>query len=72
MNSRELKAERVKKGYSTSDMTRILGLKHTDTYRKKENGVSTFTNDEIITISNTLEFNGKMINLIFYDNRLPI
>ena len=72
MNSLELKAERIRLGYSGDDMKDLLGLKSKDTYYKKEQGVSRFTPDQIVIVSNALRLTPEKISLIFFDGKLPI
>ena len=72
MNSLELRAERVRKGLSTDDMARELGLNHGDSYSKKERGISRFKPDEIVRTAEVLGLSPKKINVIFFDGKLPL
>ena len=72
MNSLELKAERIRRGYTCDDMGKLLGLKSGDTYRKKEKGVTMFSPEQIAKIAVEFELPPDRTSLIFFDGKLPI
>lgn len=59
----ELKAQRVRKNLTQSDVAKILGIT-TFTYQRKENGVRSFTVEEAKKLSDTF---GKSIEEIFFN-----
>ena len=71
MNGLELQAERVRKGRSRRDIAEKLGLNY-DAYLRKEKGYSRFSPQQIIIVSKELELTADKINMIFFDNQLPI
>lgn len=71
MNSNELIAERVRRGKTRRYMAGVIGVDY-DAYLKKEKGLTKFTPDQIIAVSRDLELNADLINVIFFDNKLPI
>lgn len=50
----KLKAKRVEKGMTQTDMAKLIGIA-TATYNHKENGSATFSFNEILKILNILE-----------------
>lgn len=64
-----LKAERVKHGMKQADMAKKLGCS-TPAYNQKENGKRRFSQDEITTISETLQLSGDSIKDIFFANNI--
>lgn len=71
MNKKELKAERVRNGYSGRDMAELLGLRHGQSYYEKENGHNSFSIEQIITIAERFNLSMGRINQIFFDGKLP-
>ena len=71
MNSNELIAERVRRGKTRRQMAGLIGVDY-DAYRKKEKGITKFTPDQIVAVAKDLELSADLINVIFFDNKLPI
>ena len=69
MNSRELKAARVKKDYNQSEVAEYLNIA-LKTYSRKETGKVPFTPEEIVRLANLLDLSLKEIDVIFFDSRL--
>ena len=67
----ELKAERNRLRYKQRQMAEKLGISLA-AYNSKENGKSSFTDDEKKTISQMLHFTPYQMNKILYDGLLPI
>lgn len=65
----KLKGARVAKGYTQDCFGKAIGIT-LNTYNRKELGIVKFTTDEIIKISNLLEFTIEQVNDIFFDNKL--
>lgn len=65
----KLKGARVTKGYTQVSISKAIGIT-THTYNRKELGLVKFTIDEIIKISNLLEFTIEQVNEIFFNNKL--
>lgn len=70
MNSAELKAIRIKRGRSMTDMAKAIGVTR-DSYAKKESGRRGFKSEQIITVAAELNMSAQMVNLIFFDGMLP-
>ena len=69
MNTRELRAERIRQNKSVGYMAEVIG-KTNDTYAKKERGIVKFSPDEMVVISNDLCLSPAKFNAIFFDSRL--
>jgi DNA-binding XRE family transcriptional regulator len=65
----KLKGARVAKGYTQEKLAKAIGIT-LNPYNRKELGIVKFTTDEIIKISNLLEFTIEQVNEIFFDNKL--
>ena len=59
-----VKAERVAKGYTQTQMAELMGLARGQ-YNKRENGKISFTADELITLANLLGYNKDEIGIFF-------
>lgn len=59
-----VKAERVAKGYTQTQMAERMGLAR-DQYNKRENGRISFSADELITLANLLGYNKDEIGIFF-------
>lgn len=71
MNPVELKIQRMRKGKSIMQMAEALGLTY-DGYLRKEQGRVGFSMEQIVIMTEVLELTADLINIIFFDNRLPI
>ena len=71
MKPLELKAERVRRGYTQKDVAEGIGMK-LGTYNKKENGANEFSDLEKKQVSDFLRFTPYQLNHILYDDLLPI
>jgi len=71
MKPLELKAERVRRGYTQKDVAEGIGMKLAS-YNKKENGVNEFSDLEKKQLSDFLGFTPYQLNYILYDGLLPI
>ena len=71
MNSRELKAERIRQGKSVPYMCDLLGIKKS-AYYTKESGKTLFNPDEIALIVGDFGFSPQQTSLIFFDGKLPV
>lgn len=69
MNSRELKAERLKQNKSVKYMADLIG-KDPSSYRKKERGEVSFSIPEMVTISNDLRLSPARFSAVFCDSKL--
>lgn len=69
MNSRELRAERMKQNKSVEYMANII-RKNPSSYRKKERGKVAFSAPEMVAISNDLRFSPAKFNEVFFDSKL--
>ncbi len=69
MKKLELKAERIKQGKDGYYMAGLIDKSYS-MYSKKERGVSEFTPEEIVTISNDLKLTLPQINALFFDSKL--
>ena len=65
----KLKGARVTKGYTQESIAKKINIT-TKTYNRKELGMVRFSTDEIIKITNLLEFTVTQVNDIFFDNKL--
>ncbi len=63
---KELKEIRIRKGYSLSDMARVIG-KSSCNYLKKENGTVVFSVTEAIAIAKFLKVK---VEKIFFENNV--
>ena len=71
MKPLEIKGARTRLGYKQQYMADALRIS-VDSYRKKERGVTKFTDAEKVTVANILGLNGQQINDFFFDGKLPI
>lgn len=73
MNSRELKAQRVRLGLTQKDVSNQTSMTEPK-YCNKENGKEPFTLPELIELIPVLELEHdlKKISIIFFDGGLPI
>ncbi len=71
MKPLEIKGARTRLGYTQAYMAGILGICE-DSYRKKERGLVTFSDEEKILLVRTLGLTIQQFNDIFFDNQLPI
>lgn len=73
MNSRELKAQRVRVGLTQKDVAENTTMTEPK-YCNKENGKEPFTLPELIELIPVLELEHDLnkINIIFFDGGLPI
>jgi len=69
MNTRELRAERIRQDKSVEYMASVIG-KSNDTYAKKERGVVMFQPQEMCAIANDLHLSPADFNSIFFDKKL--
>lgn len=69
METNLLKAARVRKGMTQSDVASLIE-KNTDTYSKKERGLIYFTPAEIAKITGALELTFDECNAIFFNSNL--
>lgn len=65
--SRELKALRVKNGFTQKDIAEILGISETS-YNKRENGSLEFTISEIKKLKNIFNLSNDDIIRIFFSD----
>ncbi len=70
MNSLELKAARVKRGYKQTDVAKALNISITS-YAQKENGKRDFSETQRISLIRLLGLDLKDINAIFFNGELP-
>lgn len=70
METYELKAARVRLGYSGQAIADRLGVSK-QTYFGKEHGVRSFTDAEKLELVNYLHLSFEQFNMIFYDGKLP-
>ncbi len=71
MNTKELRAERVRKGKSILDMATALNITR-DAYSRRERGVTKFSAEQMAKVAKELELTIDKTNLIFFGNELPI
>lgn len=69
MNTRELRAERIRQNKTMEYMAKVI-QKTSDAYAKKERGVVKFSPEEIASVSNDLALSPDKMNLIFFDSKL--
>ena len=69
MNTRELRAERIRQDKDAKHMAQVIG-KSVDTYNKKERGEVKFDPKEMAAIQNDLLLSPEMFNIIFFDSSL--
>ncbi|MCX4355789.1 MAG: helix-turn-helix transcriptional regulator [Oscillospiraceae bacterium] len=70
MKSLELKAERVRRGYTQEQIAKELGVS-VAVYCLKENGKTAFTDAQKLALINFLGLTLQETNNIFYDGELP-
>ena len=70
MSPNKIKAKRVLKGFTQSQVAELLKMK-SQTYMLKEKGKSTFTDSEKISLAIALELTLQDVNEIFFDGLLP-
>ena len=70
MKAREVKAARVRMGYSQKQLAEKLGITLAS-YRNKENGHSPFKDDEKIIMARELQLTLQQVNDYFFDGMLP-
>lgn len=71
MNPLEIKGARVRLGYKQRDVADYLKIS-TNSYRKKESGIVRFTDDEKVKIARLFDWDGPMVNRIFFNGELPL
>lgn len=71
MNSNEIKAARIRAGYSTHDCALLLGITD-DAYRKKERGLIGFSDSDRIKLASAWGLNACQVNDYFFDGKLPV
>ena len=71
MKPLELKAARVRLGYSQQDIADLLEIS-IHSYHKKERGEVKFSDTEKIQVAKILGFTLEQLNYILYDGILPI
>lgn len=69
MNTRELKAARVRKGLTQMQVAQSLGLSLA-AYNKRENGGRPILLSELVPLAETLELSLHDINTIIFDGKL--
>ena len=70
MDSLKLEFARRAKGKSPKDLALAIG-KTENSYRKKERGEETFSDDEKVIIAKELELTLEQVSEIFFDGKLP-
>ena len=70
MDSREVKAERVRLGKSQQDVADILQIS-IRSYRNKENSIRPFSDGEKSRLTTLFGWSYEQMNQILYDNQLP-
>ena len=71
MNRREIKAQRIRLGLTQEKVAAELGM-NPHTYRKKESGSSPFSEDEKLSLAETLHLDPMQLNDFLFDGKLPI
>lgn len=66
----KLKAERVKRNLTQTDMCQLLNIHTVAAYSMKENGKRSFTQNEIKIISKAFELNGDTLKDIFFSDNV--
>ncbi|MDO5061992.1 MAG: helix-turn-helix transcriptional regulator [Peptostreptococcaceae bacterium] len=67
----ELKVERLRRNLKQKDVANILGITEAS-YSRKENGLRSFTGDEIKRLALALDLDVMRVNEIFFDNKLTV
>lgn len=67
--ARELRAERIRMGLSTAEVSRMLNISP-DLYRKKERGAVRFSDSEKVVLTSVLCLNFELFNRIFFNGEL--
>lgn len=70
MNSNEVKAVIVRKGYSQKDVAELMGM-NIHTFRKKINGVMEFKDKEKLALADILELTPQQIFDWLCDGKVP-
>ncbi len=70
MNSLELKAARVRRGYKQADVSKAIGISVTS-YSVKERGKRNFTDEQKLNLISFLGLSLQEANEIFYNGELP-
>lgn len=70
MNSLELKAARVRKGYNQTAVAKALEIS-VPVYSCKEKGVRSFSDEQKVRLISFLGLSLQEANDIFYDGKLP-
>ena len=70
MKTLEVKAARVRMGYSQKQLADKVGITLAS-YRNKENGLSPFRDDEKIIMARELQLTLQQVNDYFFDGMLP-
>ena len=66
----ELKGERVRHGYTSQELGRMIGVSK-QSYGQKERGIRKFTDDEKVKLVSLLGLSYHQFNEIFFDGKLP-
>ena len=66
-----LKAERIAKGYTQKDITKLLGKENRSWYAKRENGIVSLGANELLEIAAVLGYD-KNHMAIFYKDNVPV
>jgi len=69
MNVQKLKAARILKGYTQTDVAKKLGVS-LPTYAQKERGKIDFSIKEVIKLANILDLDIAQIDDIFFEGKL--
>jgi DNA-binding XRE family transcriptional regulator len=69
MNSQLLKGTRVIKGYTQTTLSKAMGITP-KTYNRKELGITDFSHEEVIKMTQILGLTLDEVNNIFFDNKL--
>ena len=70
MKTYELKAARVRLGYTAQAVADYLGVVR-QTYVAKERGIRSFSDKEKLMLTDLLKLTYDQFNLIFYNGELP-
>ena len=65
MNTKELKAEMVRHGYTMAKLAEVIGIKKTSMYRKMH-GKTQFKQREMCIIKNSLGLTSEKLEQIFF------
>lgn len=71
MNRNEVKAQRIRLGYTQGNVAEKMKM-NIHTYRKKEAGGSPFKETEKLALARILELTPSQMNAFLFDNKLPI